>query len=134
MGNAAPQTPLTLAEFMEWEAHQPDRHEFVDGDIFAMSGAGERHVTVTGNVFTALRQHLTGGPCRVLMIEMKLQVGERIFYPDVMVTCSEADRARKLAKQEPSLLVEVLLPSTAAYDRGEKFRHYRPSNRSGNTR
>lgn len=125
MAEAARKLPMTLDEFLGWETEQQDRHEFVDGEVFAMSGAEERHVVVTLNVAMALRQHLAGSPCRVLMIDMKLKVAERIFYPDVMVTCSEADRERKLLKQDPSLLVEVLSHSTAAYDRGEKFRHYR---------
>lgn len=65
---------MTLDQFLAWEAEQPDRHEFVDGEIFAMSGAEERHVTTTLNVAMALRQHLAGSPCRVLMIDMKLKV------------------------------------------------------------
>ena len=125
MGYAARKGSMTLDEFMVWEAEQPDRHEFVDGEVFAMSGAEERHVTTTMNVAFALRQHLAGKPCRVLMIDMKLQVADRIFYPDVFVTCSEADRSRQLFKQDPTLIVEVLSPSTAAYDRGAKFGHYR---------
>lgn len=125
MGNPALMKSMTLDEFLAWEALQPERHEFANGEAFAMSGAEERHVTTTLNVAMSLRQHLAGGPCRVLMIDMKLQVDERIFYPDVFVTCSEADRERNMLKQDPRLIVEVLSASTAAYDRGEKFVHYR---------
>ena len=125
MGEPAGKSAMTLNEFLAWEALQPERHEFVDGDIFAMSGAEERHVTTTLNVAMALRQHLVGGPCRALMLDMKLQVDERIFYPDVLVTCSPADRQQSLVKREPVLIVEVLSHSTAAYDRGDKFSHYR---------
>lgn len=125
MGHAVRQTPMTVDEFLAWEVEQLERHEFVDGEIFAMTGAEDAHVTVSLNVAMALRQHLAGGPCRTFMSDMKLKVGERIFYPDVLVTCSEADRERRLAKQDPRLLVEVLSPGTAAYDRGEKFVHYR---------
>ncbi len=125
MGEPAGKSAMTLNEFLAWEAQQPERHEFVDGEIFAMSGAEERHVTTTLNVAMALRQHLVGGPCRALMLDMKLQVDERIFYPDVLVTCSPADRQQSLVKREPVLIVEVLSPSTAAYDRGDKFSHYR---------
>ena len=125
MGEPAGKSAMTLNEFLAWEAQQPERHEFVDGEIFAMSGAEERHVTTTLNVAMALRRHLAGGPCRVLMLDMKLQVDERIFYPDVLVTCSPADRQQSLVKREPVLIVEVLSHSTAAYDRGDKFSHYR---------
>jgi Uma2 family endonuclease len=127
MGQAAAKSSMTGAEFLAWEAVQMERHEFVNGEIFAMSGAEDRHVTVTGNLYIALRQHLAGTPCRTLMVDMKLHVAaaNSYFYPDVMVTCSAADLASPLVKAEPILLAEVLSPSTAAYDRGEKFAHYR---------
>lgn len=127
MGNALPQLALSAEDFLAWEALQPTKHEFVDGDIFAMAGAEDNHVTVTGNVYMALRQHLRGTPCRVFMADVKVQVASAnsFFYPDVLVTCSDADRASRLVKREPSLLVEVLSPSTASYDRGQKFALYR---------
>jgi Uma2 family endonuclease len=92
-----------------------------------MAGAEDRHVTATGNVYMALRQHLSGSPCRTFLADMKVQceVSSSFFYPDVVVTCSDADRRSPLVKREPRLIVEVLSPSTAAYDRGEKFAHYR---------
>ena len=70
---------------------------------------------------------LRGTPCRTFMSDMKLNVAaaNSYFYPDVMVTCDADDAASPLIKAEPLLLVEVLSPSTAAYDRGEKFVHYR---------
>ena len=125
MGHAATKTPMTADEFLSWEAAQTERHEFVDGEVFAMAGAEDRHVTVSLNVAMALRQHLSGSPCRTFMSDMKLQVATSFFYPDVLVTCSDADRDSPLVKREPTLLVEVLSPSTAAYDRGDKFAHYR---------
>ncbi len=118
---------MSLAEFLAWEAEQPERHEFVDGEVFAMSGVEANHVRTTRNLVTALHQHLGKGPCEVFNSDMKLQVDERIFYPDVFVTCAEADRQRRQTMQEPSLIVEVLSPSTAAYDRGDKFGFYRRS-------
>ena len=127
MGNAATQTPMTHQEFLAWDAHEPLRHEFVRGDVFAMAGAEERHVMVTGNVYVALRAHLRGSPCRTFITDMKLRVeaADAYFYPDVMVTCSSADAADPRVKREPTLVVEVLSPGTAAYDRGAKFAAYR---------
>lgn len=127
MGNALPQLALSAEDFLAWEALQPTKHEFVDGDIFAMAGAEDNHVTVTMNLAMALRQHLRGTPCRVFMADVKVHVASAnsFFYPDVLVTCSDADRASRLVKREPSLLVEVLSPSTASYDRGQKFALYR---------
>ena len=75
----------------------------------------------------AQRQHLAGSPCRTFMTDMRLHVAaaNSYFYPDVLVTCSALDVANTMAKSEPKLIAEVLSPSTAAYDRGQKFSHYR---------
>jgi Uma2 family endonuclease len=127
MGEAAPKRRMSAEEYLAWEAEQAERHDFVHGEVYAMAGAEDRHVTASLNVAMALRQHLSGSPCRAYMADMKVQAHEcdNFFYPDVVVTCSEADRARPLVKREPLLLVEVLSPSTAAYDMGEKFAQYR---------
>ncbi len=127
MGHAAPKPSFTAEDYLAWENTQLDRHEYLDGEVFAMAGAEDRHVTVSGNVYMALRQHLSGSPCRTYMSDMRLQVASAnsYFYPDVLVTCSALDAASALAKTEPKLIVEVLSPSTAAYDRGQKFSHYR---------
>ena len=127
MANPAVKPHFSPEEYLAWEAEQPEKHEYVDGEVFAMAGAAEGHVTVTGNVYMALRQHLKGSPCRTFMADMKVQtdVDSSFFYPDVLVTCSPRDAQDPLVKREPSLLVEVLSPSTAAYDRGAKFSSYR---------
>jgi Uma2 family endonuclease len=127
MGQAALNLPLSAADFLAWDATQTTRHEFVRGEVFAMAGAGERHVTVALNVAMALRQHLAGTPCRTFITDMKLRVeaADAFFYPDVMVTCSPRDAEQSHTKSEPVLLVEVLSPATAAFDRGDKFAAYR---------
>jgi Uma2 family endonuclease len=127
MGHAAVQLPMTADEFLAWDTTQTIKHEFVRGEAFAMAGAHEAHVTATMNVAMALRQHLKGSPCRTFLTDMKLRVeaADAFYYPDVMVTCSAADAADPLIKREPVLVVEVLSPSTAANDRGEKFAAYR---------
>lgn len=126
-GPRASSNDVTVQDFLAWDTTQSERWELVGGEVFAMAGAEDRHVTACGNVYMALRQQLQGGPCRTYMSDMKLQVAARgsVFYPDVMVTCSAADHANKRMKSEPLLLVEVLSPSTAAFDRGEKFAQYR---------
>ncbi len=127
MGHAATIHRLNAEEFLAWDATQTQRHEFVAGEIFAMAGAGDSHVTAALNLAMALRRHLAGTPCRTFISDMKLEVRavDAYFYPDVMVTCSEADAASSLIKREPVLVAEVLSPSTAAYDHGEKFAAYR---------
>ncbi len=118
---------MTVEQFLEWEEVQELRHQFADGEIFLMAGAEDRHVTVSGNVYMALRRHLRGTPCRVFMADMKLIVAKarHVYYPDVMVTCSAVDLKRRSSKSEPKLVVEVLSRKTAAFDRGEKFTAYR---------
>ena len=127
MGHAEQKAAFSAADYLAWEAAQLDRHEYIDGEVFAMAGAEDRHVTVAGNLYIALRQHLGGSPCRTFMSDMRLHVASAnsYFYPDVLVTCSALDLASPLVKTEPKLIAEVLSPSTAAYDRGVKFSHYR---------
>lgn len=127
MGLAAQQTGLTEAEYLDWEARQTQRHEYLAGEVYAMAGAEDRHNTVCLNLAFALRSRLAGTPCRVYMSDVKVQVeaSRSFFYPDLLVTCSAADLQHRLVKREPTLIVEVLSPGTASYDRGEKFAHYR---------
>lgn len=127
MGLAAEKSIFSAADYLAWEAKQSERHEYLDGEVFAMAGAEDRHVTAAGNCYITLRQHLSGGPCRTYMSDMRLFVAasNSYFYPDLLVTCSAQDRASPLVKTEPTLIIEVLSPSTAAYDRGLKFSHYR---------
>lgn len=127
MGQAVQKNRFTAADYLAWEPAQAERHEYIDGEVFAMAGAEDRHVTVSMNIAFALRQHLSGSPCRTFMSDMRLYVAvaNSYFYPDVLVTCSALDLASPMVKTEPKLIVEVLSPSTAAYDRGLKFSHYR---------
>jgi Uma2 family endonuclease len=127
MGQAAHKPVFTANDYLAWEPTQLDRHEYLDGEVFAMAGAEDRHVTTAGNCYMALRQLLSGSPCRTYMSDMRLHVAaaNSYFYPDVLVSCSALDLASPLVKTEPKLLIEVLSPSTAAYDRGLKFSHYR---------
>lgn len=127
MGYALERRRMSADEFLAWEATQTERHEFVQGEVFAMTGGRDRNNTVSGNLYMALRQHLAGSGCRVYASDLKLQVAaaDAFFYPDLMVTCSAADLADRLVKREPVLVVEVLSPSTEAFDRGDKFAHYR---------
>lgn len=92
-----------------------------------MVGARDAHVTVSLNVASLLKEHLRGGPCRIYISDMKLQIdaANAYFYPDVFVTCDPRDRAEDTCKRFPILVIEVLSDSTAGYDRGDKFAIYR---------
>jgi len=127
MGLPAHKPTFTATDYLAWEPSQLDRHEYIDGEVFAMAGAEDRHVTVSLNVAMALRQHLSGSACRTYISDMRVHVASAnsYFYPDVLVTCSAGDTARPVFKTEPKLIIEVLSPGTAAYDRGLKFSCYR---------
>ena len=127
MSLPAPQPFFDAQAYLAWEAEQSTKHEYHDGEVFAMAGASDAHVTVAGNVYMALRNHLRGSPCSVFISDMKLRVEEdnAFFYPDVFVTCADSDRGQSPSKSAPELVVEVLSPATSAYDRGAKFAAYR---------
>ncbi|WP_246312029.1 Uma2 family endonuclease [Pseudaquabacterium terrae] len=118
---------MTAEEFLAWDESQPIRHEFLRGEVYAMAGGEDRHATLALNFAMALRGHLQGSPCRTYINDVKLRVApaDAYFYPDVMVTCSAVDAAHRLIKSEPLLVIEVLSPGTAGYDRGDKFAAYR---------
>lgn len=127
MSLPAQQPVFDAQSYLAWEAEQSTKHEYHDGEVFAMAGASDAHVTVAGNVYMALRNHLRGSPCSVFISDMKLRVEEdnAFFYPDVFVTCADSDRGQSHSKSAPVLVVEVLSPATSAYDRGAKFAAYR---------
>ena len=121
---------MTAAEFSAWEIDQPERHEFFRGDVFrvfGMGGARREHVRVCMNISNALDSHLRGTRCQAFMADMKIHVEKTgdMFYPDILVTCDPRDLAATLEMQYPKLIIEVLSPSTATFDRGDKFLTYR---------
>jgi len=117
---------LTAEDYLAGESGSDMRHEYVDGEVYAMAGAGEPHNLIAGNVFAKLRSLVRGGPCRVFISDMKLHVADwdAFYYPDVMVVCDARDTQTNY-KEFPSLVVEVLSPSTEPIDRREKMLAYR---------
>ena len=118
---------FSAEDYLAWEETQAEKHEFVAGEVFAMVGARQDHVVVSGNIFAALKQRLRGTPCRPYVADLKLKVeaADAFFYPDVMVSCHPSDLGNQQYISNPSLIVEVLSDSTADYDRGGKFVAYR---------
>lgn len=113
--------------YLEGEKISPIKHEYRQGEIYAMAGASDAHVTITLNLATLLRNHVRGTGCRAYMADMKARIEEAniFYYPDVMVTCDERDKTPNDFKRYPSLIVEVLSPTTQGFDRGDKFADYR---------
>ncbi|MDZ7592889.1 MAG: Uma2 family endonuclease [Rubrivivax sp.] len=124
--NALAQPKLSLEAFLAWEEGQTEKHEFHRGEVFAMTGARRVHGRVQGNIARELGNQFKGSKCQVFSDTMKVQIGDdTILYPDVFVTCDRADLATELVFRAPTLIVEVLSPSTQAYDRSQKFALYR---------
>ena len=121
------QATMTRDEYLVWAEKQPGRWEFVGGEVYAMTGARRVHNVVALNLAAALHQALQGTPCVPYTSDMRLAILESgaDFYPDIMVSCDPRDAQADLALSHPRLLAEVLSDSTAAYDRGTKFAHYR---------
>lgn len=121
-----PQKQLTLQAYIEWENAQPERHEFYRGEIFAMVGGRRSHGRVTANLVRHLGNQLAGTHCQVFSESMKLQIADdTILYPDIFVTCDRQDLQTEMIFHAPTLVAEVLSPSTQAYDRSQKFALYR---------
>jgi Uma2 family endonuclease len=120
---------LTPTEYLEWEEKQEYKYEYVDGRIRAMTGGTLNHSKISGNFYYILQTHLRGSGCQVLNSDAKVQIAaaRNYVYPDVSVTCDDQDKAATKFIVHPCLIVEVLSPSTEAYDRWEKFNLYRLS-------
>ncbi len=122
---------FTPTEYLAWEELQEFRHEYVDGKIYGMTGGTVNHGRIALNIGSILANHLRGSGCMVLNSDVKVQVSESnstsYCYPDISVTCDERDRQADKFISHPCLIIEVLSPSTEAYDRGKKFRKYRRS-------
>lgn len=124
----APQRRYTPAEYLAFEEAHERRHEYVAGQIYAMSGASTPHVVLRDNMLVALHTRLRGGPCRPFGADLRVRTPDPEFYtyPDVTAVCGPPafDEGNSATLLNPTLLVEVLSDSTEGYDRGEKFAWY----------
>lgn len=130
MSNAlSKQNFMTQDEYLEGEPLAEEKHEYIDGEVYAMAGAGDAHTKVTLNTALQFKSHLRGSGCSTYVSDIKVGInkGEAYFYPDVMVTCKPSDQLPdcNYIKYSPKIIVEVLSPSTEAKDRGRKFILYR---------
>jgi Uma2 family endonuclease len=120
----SPQRQLTFEDYLEFEENSSVRHEFVAGEVYAMSGETRRHGRIVGNLLFHLRAAASAGRCEIYVNAIKLRVGDDVYYPDAIVTCSATDQDDRWVR-EPCLLIEVTSPSTARFDRLEKLNAYR---------
>ena len=142
MSSLSQQPYLTPDQYLQIEETGNTKHEYIDGQSYAMAGASDAHVTIAGNLFALLRSHVRGSDCRVYISDMKARIEalNRFYYPDVMVSCDSRDLATPNYKRFPTLIIEVLSDSaesfrcgsaspkpfqeTEAFDRGDKFIDY----------
>lgn len=106
---------ISEADYLAGEKISDIKHEYIDGDVYAMSGASANHNRIAGNIFTALNVHLRNNPCQPYTSDMKLKIDSKYFYPDVLVDCSNLT-GKSYFTQTPTLIVEVLSKSTRQID------------------
>lgn len=126
---ALPKKKYTLKEYLELDKNSEERYEYFEGEVFAMAGGSPNHARISGNAYSAIQAKLRGGRCEAFNSEMRIKVPTALpyRYPDASVVCGEAifdeiDGQQMLVN--PVLIVEVLSPSTAAYDLVDKFAAY----------
>jgi Uma2 family endonuclease len=117
------QVVVSVEDYLEAEKLAQVKHEYVSGHVYAMVGASRAHNVIAGNLYTALRGHLKGSPCRAFMTDLKVRIKDIFYYPDVLVTRSATDTDPYFSTQ-PSLIIEVLSPHTETVDRVAKRLDY----------
>ncbi|MGE0773204.1 MAG: Uma2 family endonuclease [Cyclobacteriaceae bacterium] len=120
---------LTIEEYLQFEKASAVKHEYYNGEVFAMAGGGARHNVIFSNVFGFLAYQLRGKPCRPYGSDMRIHIPENSLftYPDISIICGEIIASAKDADTAtlPTVIVEILSSSTRNYDRGQKFKMYR---------
>ncbi len=120
---------LSPQEYLDLEARSDIKHEYIDGEVYAMAGSSDYHAAIVINLSALLKSHLRGGRCRHFVQDLKAQITRRsrYYYPDLMVTCDDRDQNDRYVKRHYKMIIEVLSDSTERFDRGEKFEDYRRS-------
>jgi Uma2 family endonuclease len=125
---ALPQkTRMTEAEYLAFERKSETKHEYIDGEVFAMTGASEAHNLICASLIINIGTQLKGKGCKIYVSDMRVKIDKKYVYPDVTVVCGEA----KFADDEfnillnPTVIFEILSDTTESYDRGTKSENYR---------
>jgi Uma2 family endonuclease len=128
MGHAAEERRMTPAEYLAFDRGSQVRHEYWDGEVFAMSGGSREHSQLQANISAALVNALRDRPCIALTSDMRVRIpaNEKYVYPDGIVVCGEVlvEDGENDTLLNPTVLFEVLSDSTESFDRGRKFEHY----------
>ena len=119
---------FTQEEYLQIERAAEQKHEYFNGEIFVMSGAGNRHNVIFSNLFGDLAYRLRGKPCQPYGSDLRIHIPENTLYtyPDISIICRDlVSTVEEDTAIQPSVLIEILSPSTKDYDRGTKFKLYR---------
>jgi Uma2 family endonuclease len=118
---------FTPEEYFAWEEQQLEKHELIDGRVYAMTGGTRNHSEIAGNFLAIVKPHLRGSGCKTYNSDCRVNIlnTSNYLYPDLSVTCVLKDNSSAQYITYPCLIVEVLADSTEAYDRGQKFEKYR---------
>lgn len=116
---------ISEEEYLAGELHSEVRHEYIGGHVYAMAGASDEHNRIAGNIFAELRDRFRGKRCEAFINDMKLKLArfETFYYPDVLVLCDPADKAKHF-RERPTVVFEVLSPETERIDQNEKRKAY----------
>ncbi|SLM31827.1 conserved hypothetical protein [Desulfamplus magnetovallimortis] len=125
-----PNTSMTPEEYLIFEQNSEIRHEYFDGEIFAMTGASLNHNRINGNFFNEIKTQLKKSPCDAFSNDMRVKICTigKYTYPDIVVVCGNIELENIMGIEtliNPLVIIEILSDSTEAYDRGRKFQHYR---------
>ncbi len=127
--SALPEHVWSVQDYLAYERASDQRHEYIDGKIYALAGASANHNLIVGNTLASLHAQLRKRPCTVYPSDMRVKVSRTglYTYPDISVVCGEPqfEDEQQDTLLNPNFIVEVLSPSTETYDRGKKFQHYR---------
>lgn len=126
--SAAVKPQFSAAEFFAWEAEQLEKHEFYYGEVFSVAGGTPEHALLGANALVELGSQLLGGPCRAFSSDLAVELDPdgRFCYPDATIVCGTVERSEHgPAAVNPTVVIEVLSKSPAAYDRGDKADSYR---------
>jgi len=127
--SALPENIWSVGDYLAYERTSDQRHEYIDGKIYALAGASANHNLIVGNTLASLHAQLRKRSCIVYPSDMRVKVSRTglYTYPDISVVCGEPqfEDEHQDTLLNPTFIVEVLSPSTETYDRGKKFQHYR---------
>ncbi|MBI5670075.1 MAG: Uma2 family endonuclease [Chloroflexi bacterium] len=119
---------MTPEEYLAFERASNTKHEYINGEVVAMTGASRNHNRIAGSAYAALYAQLRNRPCDIFPSDMRVKTGDGEYtYPDISIVCGDARFEDDVIDTllNPTVIIEVLSPSTAMYDRGTKFHHYR---------